>query len=61
MEVRDREEFTSRMQNLDEEEKAIVVKTISNEMLIEELKSRLMDATNRINKIKDVFKMQEII
>ena len=55
MEVRDREEFTSRMQNLDEEEKAIVVKTISNEMLIEELKNRLTDATDRINKIKDVF------
>lgn len=55
MSLTDREEFESRMQNLDEEEKAIVVKTISNEMLIEELKSRLTDATNRINKIKDVF------
>lgn len=55
MEVRDREEFTSRMQNLDEEEKAIVVKTISNEMLIEELKSRLTTMSDKINRIIDVF------
>lgn len=55
MEVRDREEFTSRMKNLDEEEKAIVVKTISNEMLIEELKSRLTTMSDKINRIIDVF------
>ena len=55
MEVRDREEFTSRMQNLDDEEKAIVVKTISNEMLIEELKSRLTTMSDKINRIIDVF------
>lgn len=55
MEVRDREEFESRMQNLDEEEKAIVVKTISNEMLIEELKSRLTTMSDKINRIIDVF------
>ena len=55
MEVIDREEFTSRMQNLDDEEKAIVVKTISNEMLIEELNSRLVTMSDKINRIIDVF------
>ena len=55
MEVRDREEFESRMKNLDEEEKAIVVKTISNEMLIEELHSRLITMSDKINRIIDVF------
>ena len=55
MSLTDREEFESRMQNLDEEEKAIVVKTISNEMLIEELKSRLTTMSDKINRIIDVF------
>ena len=55
MSLTDREEFESRMKNLDEEEKAIVVKTISNEMLIEELHSRLITMSDKINRIIDVF------
>ena len=55
MSLTDREVFESRMQNLDEEEKAIVVKTISNEMLIQELSSRLTTMSDKINRIIDVF------
>ena len=60
MNVTDREEFKQRMRNLDDGEKAIVVKTISNEMLVEELSRRLTNMTDRINKVKDIFKIQEI-
>ena len=59
MELRDKEEFKQRMRNLDVEEKKIVVKVISNEILIEELERRLTDMTNRINQVKDILKVKE--
>lgn len=60
MELIDREEFASRMKNLDDEEKSIVVKTIPDEMLLEELNRRLKNMKDRINKVKEIFNVQEI-
>lgn len=55
----DREEFKQRMRNLDNEEKAIVVKTISNEMLVEELARRLNVMTDKISQVIEIFSIKE--
>ena len=55
----DREEFKQRMKNLDAEEKGIVVKTISNEMLVEELNRRLTVMTDKIYQVKEIFNIKE--
>lgn len=55
----DREEFKQRMRNLDAEEKGIVVKTIPNEMLIEELNRRLAIMTDKISQVKEIFAIKE--
>lgn len=55
----DREEFKQRMKNLDSDEKAIVVKTIPNEMLVEELGRRLTFMTDKINQVKEIFSIKE--
>ena len=55
----DREEFKQRMRNLDDEEKGIVVKTIPNEMLVEELGRRLTFMTDKINQVKEIFNIKE--
>ena len=55
----DREEFKQRMRNLDIEEKGIVVKTIPNEMLVEELGRRLTVMTDKISQVKEIFNIKE--
>ena len=55
----DREEFKQRMKNLDIEEKGIVVKTIPNEMLVEELGRRLTVMTDKISQVKEIFNIKE--
>lgn len=59
MNLTDREEFKQRMRNLDAEEKKIVVKFIPNDMMIEELDRRITSLTDRLNKIKEILKIQE--
>ena len=55
----DREEFKQRMRNLDDEEKGIVVKTIPNEMLVEELGRRLTVMTDKIGQVREIFSIKE--
>ena len=55
----DREEFKQRMRNLDDEEKVIVVKTIPNEMLVEELGRRLTVMTDKISQVREIFSIKE--
>ena len=55
----DREEFKQRMRNLDNEEKGIVVKTISNDMLVEELARRLNVMTDKISQVIEIFSIKE--
>ena len=58
MEALDREEFTKRMGVLTTEEQEIVAQNISNEILISELNRRLADMADKINQLKDIFKLQ---
>lgn len=46
------EEFRERAENFTDREKKIVIKTVSNQMLIAELGRRLTELTNTINKIR---------
>ena len=55
----DREEFKQRMRNLDAEEKKIVVKVISNDVLVEELGRRLTSTIDTLNQIREILKIQE--
>ena len=55
----DREEFKQRMRNLDAEEKEIVVKTIPNEMLVDELNRRLTVMSDKISQVIDIFNIKE--
>lgn len=55
----DKLEFAQRMKNLDVEEKAIVVKTIPNNMLVEELNRRLTVMSDKINQVIDIFSIKE--
>ena len=55
----DKVEFAQRMKNLDVEEKAIVVKTIPNNMLVEELNRRLTVMSDKINQVIDIFSIKE--
>ena len=59
MGITDKEEFKQRMNNLNAEEKKIVVKVIPNDLLIEELGIRLTSTTDRLNQIRDILKIQE--
>ena len=59
MSLTDREEFKQRMKNLDAEEKEIIVKTIPNEMLVDELKRRLNIMSDKISQVMDIFNIKE--
>ena len=59
MSLTDREEFKQRMRNLDAEEKEIVVKTIPNEMLVDELNRRLTVMSDKISQVIDIFNIKE--
>lgn len=59
MSLTDREEFKQRMRNLDAEEKNIVVRVISNDVLVEELARRLTSTTNTLNQIREILNIQE--
>ena len=52
----EKDEFTQRMKALSLEEKEIVIKTLSNEMLIDELNRRLSTMTDNINMVRDILK-----
>lgn len=52
------EEFRQRAENFSDREKKIVLKTISNQMLIAELSRRLVELTNTINKIRRNVKIE---
>lgn len=52
------EEFRERAANFTDREKKIVIKTVSNEMLIAELGRRLLELTNTINKIRNAAKIE---
>lgn len=52
------EEFKERAGNFTDREKKIVLKTVSNKMLIEELSRRLIELTNAINKIRKDVKIE---
>lgn len=58
--LNDREEFKQRMENLDAEEMKVVVKVITDEMLVDELKRRLLFMSDKLNQIKEVLNVQEI-
>ena len=55
----DKLEFAQRMKNLDAEEKEIVVKTIPNNMLVEELARRLNIMSDKISQVMDIFSIKE--
>lgn len=55
----DKIEFAQRMKNLDAEEKEIVVKTIPNNMLLEELGRRLNIMSDKISQVMDIFNIKE--
>lgn len=55
----DKLEFAQRMKNLDAEEKEIVVKTIPNNMLLEELGRRLNIMSDKISQVMDIFNIKE--
>lgn len=59
MSLTDREEFKQRMRNLDAEEKSIVVRVISNDVLVDELARRLTSTTNTLNQIREILNIQE--
>ena len=48
------EEFKQRMKSLTDEEKEIVVKTLSNEVLMGELNRRLTGMFDKFKQIKDI-------
>ena len=52
------EEFKERAENFTDREKKIVLKTVSNKMLIEELSRRLIELTNTLNKIRKNAKIE---
>ena len=55
----DKVEFAQRMKNLDAEEKEIVVKTIPNSMLLEELGRRLNIMSDKISQVREIFSIKE--
>ena len=55
----DKLELAQRMKNLDAEEKEIVVKTIPNKMLVEELERRLTVMSDKISQVMDIFNIKE--
>ena len=58
LEKKNLEEFKDRAENFTDREKKIVLKTISNKMLVDELNRRLTKATNTLNKIREDAKIE---
>jgi uncharacterized protein (DUF2164 family) len=57
----DREEFKQIVRNYTEEERSIVIKTLSNEMLLEELSRRLISSTGKLKGIRDILRVEEAV
>ena len=56
----EKEEFTQRMRALSDEEKEIALKTMSNEMLMDELNRRLTIMTDNISMVRDILKVKVV-
>lgn len=57
----EREEFKQTVRNFNEEERAIVIKTLSNNLLLEELSRRLLNSTDKLKGIRDILRVEEIV
>lgn len=57
----EREEFKQTVRNFNEEERVIVIKTLSNNLLLEELSRRLLNSTDKLKGIRDILRMEEIV
>lgn len=57
----EREEFKRAVRNFNEEEKQIIIKTMSNELLLGELTRRLTTGANKLRDIRDILRIEEIV
>lgn len=57
MDSLEREEFKQKVRAFNDEEKEIVLKNISNEMLVSEVNKRLTAMTDKINMVRDILKI----
>ena len=57
----EREEFKQTVRNFNDEERVIVIKTLSNNLLLEELSRRLLNSTDKLKGIRDILRMEEIV
>lgn len=57
----EREEFKQIVRNYTEEERAIIVKTLSNNLLLEELTRRLISSTDKLKCIRDILRLEEAL
>lgn len=57
----EREEFKQIVRNYTEEERAIIVKTLSNNLLLEELTRRLISSTDKLKGIRDILRLEEAL
>lgn len=52
-------EMKDRAKGMSEEDKQIVLKTASNEMLLGEVSKRLTNLTDKINQVREILKISE--
>lgn len=57
----EREEFKQIVRNYTEEERAIIVKTLSNSLLLEEITRRLSTSTEKLKGIRDILRVEEVL
>ena len=57
----EREEFKQTVRNFNEEERGIIVKTLSNELLLGELTRRLVSSTDKLKGIRDILRVEEAV
>lgn len=52
-------EMKDRAKGMSDEDKQIVIKTASNEMLLGEVSKRLVNMTDKVNQIREILKVSE--
>lgn len=52
-------EMKDRAKGMSEEDKQIVIKTVSNEMLIQEVNKRLTTMTDKFNQVREILKVSD--
>lgn len=57
----EREEFKQIVRNYTEEERSIIVKTLSNSLLLEEITRRLSTSTEKLKGIRDILRVEEVL